>query len=87
MLRLALFDILLFLLPFVAYGAYLVAARAGFSPAARLSAPVRRLSLIGAAIAVLGLVLLAIFAGENNQGRRYVPAQYRDGVLVPGHFE
>ena len=79
MLRLAFLDVLLFLLPFAAYGIYLYAARAGLAPALRLVA-------VGLGLAVIGLVLLGIFGGERGQGR-YVPAQYRDGKLIPGHFE
>ena len=86
MLRLAFLDVVLFLLPFAAYGLYLYAARAGFAPALRMGTPLLRLVAVGLGLAVIGLVLLGIFGGERGQGR-YVPAQYRDGKLIPGHFE
>ncbi len=86
MLRLALLDVVLFLLPFAVYGLYLYAARAGLAPALRVGSPVLRLVAIGLGLAVVGLVLLGVFGGERGQGR-YVPAQYKDGKLIPGHFE
>ncbi len=86
MLRLALLDAVLFLLPFAAYGIYVYAARAGLAPALRVGSPVLRLVAIGLGLAVVGLMLLGVFGGERGQGR-YVPAQYKDGKLIPGHFE
>ena len=86
MLRLAFLDVLLFLLPFAAYGLYVYAARAGLAPVLRVGSPLLRLVAIGLGLAVIGLMLLGIFGGERGQGR-YVPAQYRDGKLIPGHFE
>ena len=86
MLRFAFLDVVLFLLPFAAYGLYVYAARTGLAPVLRVGSPLLRLVAIGLGLAVIGLVLLGIFGGERGQGR-YVPAQYRDGKLIPGHFE
>ncbi len=86
MLRIALFDILLFIAPFAVYGLWLYARRARTAPEDRGGMPVLQLAAIGIALGAIGLVLLGVLGGRPTQGR-YVPAQYRDGVLVPGYFE
>ena len=86
MLRIALVDVLLFLAPFAVYGLWLYAWRARTAPEDRAGMPILQLAAIGIVLGAIGIVLLGLLGGRPTQGR-YVPAQYRDGVLVPGHFE
>ena len=86
MLRIAIVDVLLFLAPFAVYGLWLYAWRARTAPEDRAGMPILQLAAIGIVLGAIGIVLLGVLGGRPTQGR-YVPAQYRDGVLVPGHFE
>jgi len=85
MARIALLEILLFLLPFAAFALYLVLSRRGVSRAA-VSARALWLAAAGLLLVVGSLALLAGFSGEPTDGV-YVPPHYKDGVLVPGHIE
>lgn len=85
MLRVFLFQILLFLLPFIGYGLYIWVTRG----LAQVQDAYQRerivwLTLAGFGCVLLGLVALAAF-GQKDEGD-YVPLQYRDGELVPGGF-
>ena len=86
MLRVALEPIALFLSPFALFAVYLV-LRARY-PLAIEHWPrtrVATLTLVGLAIAVLGMAVLAAFA-PRGQGT-YVPARIENGKLIPGHIE
>lgn len=86
MVRSLLIELVLFLTPFILYGALLLATKGSLVP--------EHWSL-GALVAVstvaILLVVLGLFVFEHGRqappGSRYVPAQVRDGVFVPGHFE
>lgn len=85
MLRTFLIEGALFLTPFALYGLILLATRGSAMPE-HWSA--RAIGLAGAAAIALVVISLAVFeGGDAPPGSRYVPAQVRDGVLVPGHFE
>lgn len=86
MVRSVLIELALFLAPFVAYGVLLLLSRGSVVPE-HWSA---RALAITAACAV-ALVVLGLFVFEHGHvappGSRYVPAETRDGVFVPGRFE
>ncbi|MDI4658051.1 DUF6111 family protein [Xanthobacter autotrophicus] len=86
MLRSFLVEFALFLTPFVLYGALLLATKGSVVP--EHWSP-RALALVVAAALVL--VIAGLFVFEHGHmappGSRYVPAQMKDGVFVPGRFE
>ena len=84
MIRPALTEIGIFLIPFVVYALFLVASRSGLLT--RSSWPVivvGRLLLGSLLLVVLSLVLLAQFTGAAPNST-YVPAHLENGKLVPG---
>lgn len=86
MLRLALTEIALFAVPFVLYALWIWALRrvgreAGPAGVTRLTV----LAIAGFALVAAGFVVLGAF-GDEKVGT-YRPAEFRDGVLVPGRIE
>ena len=84
MIRPALTEIGIFLIPFAVYALFLVASRSGLL--IRSSWPVivvGRLLLGSLLLVVLSLVLLAQFTGAPPHST-YVPAHLENGKLVPG---
>lgn len=86
MLRVALLEIALFLLPFIAFGLYLWLRDGAFAPRAMLEGPLLWLAAGGLVIAAIGLFMLANTGGAPPGGV-YVPPRYEDGVVIPGHVE
>lgn len=76
MLRLS--ELVLFLSPFLLFGAWRLAARRGIPPAAVTAAA-------GALLAMLGGLLWLSADRALPPGSGYVPAQLEDGRIVPGH--
>jgi Family of unknown function (DUF6111) len=84
MIRPALTEIGIFLIPFVVYALFLVLTRSGLLT--RTSWPVKvvgRLLVGSLLLVVLSLVLLAQFSGAPPHST-YVPAHLENGKLVPG---
>ena len=84
MIRPALTEIGIFLIPFVVYAVFLVASRSDLLT--RSSWPVivvGRLLLGSLLLVVLSLVLLAQFSGAPPHST-YVPAHLESGKLIPG---
>ena len=84
MIRPALTEIGIFLIPFVVYALFLVASRSGLLT--RSSWPViviGRLLLGSLLLVVLSLILLAQFSGAPPHST-YVPAHLENGKLIPG---
>lgn len=86
MARSVLIELSLFLAPFAAYAVLLLVTRGSLVPEHwSLRA------LAGLTAAALVLVILGLFLFEHGSmaptGSRYVPAQMKDGVFVPGHHE
>ncbi len=76
----------LFLSPFAAYAVYLaLRARYPLEFEHWTRSRVSILTLVGLAVAVLGLAALNIFAPRGHGV--YVPAHEENGVLVPGRIE
>jgi len=84
MIRPALTEIGIFLIPFVVYALFLVASRSDLLM--RSSWPVivvGRLLLGSLLLVVLSLILLAQFSGAPPHST-YVPAHLENGKLIPG---
>lgn len=82
----ALLELALFLSPFAAYVVYLILrARYPLEVDHWTSGQVSFLTLLGLAAAVLGLVLMNLFAPRGHG--TYVPAREVNGVLIPGRIE
>ncbi len=86
MLRAVLEPLALFLSPFVVFAIYLV-LRARYPLAIEhwSRGRVSTLTLIGLAIAVVGMLALAVNAPRGHGV--YVPAHVENGALVPGRIE
>lgn len=89
MLRIVVIQLLLFAIPFVVWGLYvlLVRKQAKTSDEVFNDAPLAWLFASGAACVVAGLVYLAVFSGDPAGEGTYVPPRYEDGRIVPGHLE
>ncbi|MFG1477575.1 DUF6111 family protein [Xanthobacter sp. V4C-4] len=86
MLRTVLVELALFLTPFVLYGALLIATKGSVVP--EHWSPRALAALAAAAVALVALGLVVFEGGRAAPpGSRYIPAETRDGVFVPGHFE
>ena len=84
MIRPALTEIGIFLIPFAVYALFLVASRSGLMTLS--SWPViiiGRLLLGSLLLVVLSLILLAEFSGAPPHST-YFPAHVENGILVPG---
>jgi uncharacterized protein DUF6111 len=83
MLRIALIDILLFLLPFLAYAAYMIWVK-GVAPGNVMNtAPVYWLLAIGFGLLFAVTATLVQFSGGSREGT-YHPPVIEDGVIRPG---
>jgi hypothetical protein len=84
MIRQALTEIGIFLIPFAVYALFLLATRSGLL--VRSSWPVvivGRLLLGSLLLVVISLILLAQFSGAPPNST-YVPAHIENGKLIPG---
>jgi len=86
MLRAILEPVALFLTPFIAFAIYLI-LRARYPLAIEhwSRGRVSTMTLAGLFIAVLGMVLLGLYAPRGRGV--YVPAHVENGQLVPGHIQ
>ena len=76
---------LLFLIPFVIYGTYvLLVLRARGKPAPQT--PWTTLFIVGLMLVVAGFIFVGLTEGETTKGV-YVPPRVVDGRIVPGHVE
>ncbi len=86
MARIFAFNIFLFLVPFIAYAAYLLITRGSFRNIAEWQMrTIAYLALGGAALMVASILY---FGHIDLQGadRVYVPARFEDGKIVPGEL-
>ena len=86
MLRVILWQILLFLLPFFGYALWLWLNKKAHVSEHWRNGPMGWLTLAGVALVVVGLI---VFATDRQapEGKEYRPAEMRDGVFVPGRYE
>lgn len=84
MIRSALTEIGIFLIPFAVYALFLVATRSGLLATSSWPVVVIGRLLVGSLLlVVLSLILLAQFSGAPP-GSTYFPAHLENGRLVPG---
>lgn len=83
MLRIVLIDILLFVLPFLIYAAFMVWVK-GKAPATVMrGAPIVWLLAVGFGLLFVVMVTLVQFSGGDRAGS-YHPPVFEDGVIKPG---
>jgi hypothetical protein len=86
MARIALIDVLMFSLPFLIYGSYMLLAR-GMAPSDILqTAPLVWLFAAGCALLLVAMATLISFSG-GSPGGTYHPPSFHDGVLKPGEID
>jgi Family of unknown function (DUF6111) len=84
MIRPALTEIGIFLIPFAVYALFLVATRAGiFVQSSWPVYTIARLGLVALVFVIASLIALAHFSGAPPDST-YVPAHIENGRLVPG---
>jgi uncharacterized YccA/Bax inhibitor family protein len=84
MIRQALTELGIFLIPFGVYVLFLLATRSGVTKASSWSLQmIARLLLGSLVLVILSLILLAQFSGSSPNST-YVPARMENGRLVPG---
>jgi len=86
MLRIALIDILLFALPFILYGVYMLAVRGAAPGDLWQGAPVFWLLAAGCGLLLVTMATLIQFSGGSPEGE-YHPPVIEDGVIVPGEID
>lgn len=88
MLRVVLVNLTLLFLPALIYGTYIYLTRRGARPDEVWDdAPILWLFGVGVALMLAALAYSVQFSGGGRPGQTYVPPAYKDGQIVPGHFE
>ncbi len=77
-------DILLFLLPFAAFGVWLVLRQRSPLRWVHWSDQAARLAIAGAALVILSFVVMALTSERHRDG--FVPTHIENGRVVPGQF-
>ena len=86
MIRAVAESVAFFFLPFLLFALYLVARRRNPSAVdAWTGGVVGALSLVGLALAALGILAFGLF--EERPRGAWTPAHIEDGKLVPGRFQ
>jgi uncharacterized YccA/Bax inhibitor family protein len=84
MIRPALTEVGIFLIPFVLYAVFLLATRSGLIKQTSWPVPIiAKLALGSVVLVLISLVLLANFSG-GPPNSTYIPAHIENGKLVPG---
>ena len=84
MIRPVLTEVGIFLIPFVAYGLFLIATRSGvFVQSSWPTHLVAKLVFGSLLLVIVSFILLAHFSGASPDST-YVPAHIENGRLVPG---
>jgi len=84
MMRPALTEIGIFLIPFGVYVLFLLATRSGIvAPASWPIQTVARLALGSLLLVIASFIMLAHFSGDSPNST-YIPAHIENGKLVPG---
>jgi len=87
MARFLAFDALLFLLPFAAYGLWLMATQRSLGGVAEWEVKtVGYLALVGALLLV-GTIVAFIHFDRAPPGGKYIPAHMENGKIIPGHID
>ncbi len=86
MMRVILTQLVLFLLPFLAYALWIWLSKRSRHPENWTRGPVAWLTLAGLLLVIVSFVFLDTF-NQAPEGTQYRPSEMRDGVFVPGRFE
>ncbi len=86
MLRIALIDIFMFSLPFLIYGAYMIAAKGAAPVDVWQGAPLLWLIAAGCGLLLITMAAVIQFSG-GKPGDTYHPATIEDGVIKPGEID
>ena len=87
MIRIILVNLLFLLLPLIIYFAYVLLRQSPESNDGILTnAPIFWLLAAGVGLMLIAIVILGRWEG-GKPGKTYVPPVYRDGVVIPGHYE
>lgn len=88
MIRILIVRLLLFILPFVLYAAYMHFVKGEDITDRRTwrTAPLTALLAVSATIVAISFVALAFNTGSDPDGD-YLPARMEDGELVPGRID
>lgn len=78
-------GLVLFLLPFVLFGAYLVIRRRNPLLWSHWSDQSLWLTIAGLSFVVISLIVTGLV--DERQTGTYVPTRVEDGRVIPGHFE
>ncbi len=84
MLRIVIEEVLLFVLPFCAFAAYLVIRRRNPFDVEHWSPHLFRLSVAGLVVAIAVFAVTGLRSPQNRGA--YEPPHMENGVLVPGRF-
>lgn len=86
MLRFLAVSVVCFLAPFIVYAGWRQFASNDAATGVWTYNVLSRLSAIGVVIVLVAILALVSFSG-GDAGTTYHPAEFRDGVLVPGGFD
>lgn len=86
MMRRILYEFLLFILPFVAYGIWWRYALRHRDDAHLQKTPWARLVIVGLSLVVASFFFWRWEEGDHRDGT-YVPARVKDGKIIPGHID
>jgi hypothetical protein len=87
MIRIILVNLLFLLLPLIIYFAYALLRQGGEPDDGILTnAPIFWLLAVGVGLMLMAIIILGRWEG-GEPGKRYVPPQFKDGVVNPGHYE
>ena len=84
MIRPALTEVLVFLIPFAVYALFLVATRAGVALPSSWPVPIiAKLTAGSFVLVIVSFILLARFSGAPPHST-YIPAHIENGKFIPG---
>ena len=86
MFRIALIDLVMFSLPFVLYGVYMLTVRGAVPGSVWQGAPVLWLLIAGSALLLITMATLISFSG-GRPGGTYHPPRIEDGVVKQINLE
>jgi Family of unknown function (DUF6111) len=86
MLRIAFIDILVFSLPFLIYGGYMLAVKGTGAGSLWQGAPVLWLLAAGCGLLLVTMATLISFSG-GKPGGTYHPSSIENGVIKPGEID
>ena len=87
MIRIILVNLLFLLLPLIIYFVYVFLRQSAEPDEGILTnAPIFWLLAAGVGLMLMAIVILGRWEG-GDPDKNYVPPQFKDGVVIPGHYE